>query len=309
MKIKTKKLTVTIGIPAFNEEVNISNILTDIFKQSEINFRLISIIIVSDGSTDNTVKSVRDFNDKRISLIIGDKRLGKPVRLNQIAKKTSTDILILLDTDIRLKNSNVINYLVEPFLNNKKTVSLTSGYAVPFDPKNIVENIAYAGIKVWEEARKIAKNSDMYYCEGQIRAFSKSLYKKIIFPDYSADDVYAYLYCIHSGQKFASVNKALVQYKLPSTVTDYFNQQRRYLQSRKIQQSNFDAEFIEKYYVIRIKEKLTALFFRILSDPFWTLAYTVLVSIPQILALLTKRGRETRWNILLTTKKLEKNAQ
>ena len=50
-----KKLTVTIGIPAYNEEANVRNLLVSLLAQKETNFKLQEIIVVSDGSTDKTV--------------------------------------------------------------------------------------------------------------------------------------------------------------------------------------------------------------------------------------------------------------
>lgn len=58
-----KKLTVTIGIPAYNEEQNIGHLLVNIFNQSTSIAILDEIIIVSDGSTDNTIKAIKKITD------------------------------------------------------------------------------------------------------------------------------------------------------------------------------------------------------------------------------------------------------
>lgn len=304
-KQNIRKHTVTIGIPAFNEQVNLLNLLNDLRSQKQINLKIAKIIVACDGSGDKTVETVRKQRSLPIQVINGKFRIGKPARLNEIIKKTNSDILVLLDADIRLRNSDFLTSLTAPLLGQSK-VALTSGYAMPFKPVNFVEKIANAGITVWEEARKRVKFADMYNCEGQVRALKKELYTKIKFPNYSADDVYTYLACIALGYKFVSVKRAVVLYKLPSTLGDYLNQQRRYLQSQRIQEQNFGREFVSDHYVITFRTKIAALIRCLVSNPVYTSLYLAFVILPKLLAQFSRQGSEATWNILKTTKKLGK---
>jgi glycosyltransferase involved in cell wall biosynthesis len=299
-----KNLKITIGIPAYNEEVNVVNLLEDLIKQEISSFKLEKIIIASDGGSDTTVSSVKRIDDKRIQIIKGRNRIGKPARINQIIQQTNSDILVLLDADIRLKSNLFLINLIKPFI-KQKDVALVSGYAIPYKPKNMVENIAYAGIKIWDEARKSLKNTDMYYCEGQVRALDRKLYTKIKFPNYSADDVYIYLCCVSLGYKFISAKRALVFYKLPSTVNDYRKQLKRYLQSKNIQEKSFRKEFVDSFYVITFRQKLLSFLKCFNKDPFWTSLYLSFVILPKFFALFTTDGSESKWEILQTTKHLK----
>lgn len=47
-----KKLSVSVGIPAYNEEQNIASLIFGILKQKVNNITLKEIIVISDGSTD-----------------------------------------------------------------------------------------------------------------------------------------------------------------------------------------------------------------------------------------------------------------
>ena len=71
-----KKPTVTIGIPAYNEEANIKNLLDSILSQIQNNFIIDEIIVVSDGSSDKTADIVRSLNNSLINLIEDKERLG-----------------------------------------------------------------------------------------------------------------------------------------------------------------------------------------------------------------------------------------
>jgi len=82
--MKSKKLTVTIGIPAFNEEANIGFLLKDVLMQKTNSFKLTNILVSSDGSTDKTKFIVEAFKDKRIKLLANIERKGQSYRQNQI---------------------------------------------------------------------------------------------------------------------------------------------------------------------------------------------------------------------------------
>lgn len=56
-----KKPIVIVAISAYNEEKNILNFLKSVLAQEERGFRLKEIWVHSDGSTDNTVKLVKNL--------------------------------------------------------------------------------------------------------------------------------------------------------------------------------------------------------------------------------------------------------
>ena len=84
MKTNSQKLTVTVGIPAYNESANITHLLRALLEQKDNGFVLESIIVMSDGSTDDMVARAQSVNDPRITVVHEIERLGKPSRVNQI---------------------------------------------------------------------------------------------------------------------------------------------------------------------------------------------------------------------------------
>jgi len=72
-------MKITIGIPAYNEEKNIGNLLNDILNQKLEHNILEKILVISDNSTDKTDEIVSSFMKRydNIQLIRIEKRREK----------------------------------------------------------------------------------------------------------------------------------------------------------------------------------------------------------------------------------------
>ncbi len=100
--------TISVLIPARNEENNIANLLTDLSKS---NGNITEIVVFDDNSDDNTAQIVRTFstNDSRIrliqSVVLPEGWLGKNNACHQLALQAKGDYLLFLDADVRIKNT------------------------------------------------------------------------------------------------------------------------------------------------------------------------------------------------------------
>ncbi len=94
---------VSVVICAFNEAENLTERLQGILEQDYPNFE---VLVVDDGSTDETLKVVRDFQGKfehlqvlRLDYKEGEKGLGKKTALSNGIKSARHDLLLLTDAD------------------------------------------------------------------------------------------------------------------------------------------------------------------------------------------------------------------
>lgn len=86
----------TIGIPVYNVGRFIGHTIKSILKQTYSNFEL---IIIDDGSTDNTIEEVMKFNDPRIKLIVDCENHGISYRLNQQIDLAKGKYFVRMDGD------------------------------------------------------------------------------------------------------------------------------------------------------------------------------------------------------------------
>jgi len=236
-----KKLSLTIGISALNEERNISRILTQIIDQDTVNFTLKEIIVISDGSVDNTVINAKVVNDKRIKIYDYEDRLGKSERFNQIYRLAKSDITVMLDADCTLGNNKTLDNLIQPFL-LKESVMLVGGNPVARKGKTFIQKAIYASHVPYYKARKrLNGGNNIFGCSGPCIALRKEFALKIRLPHLTNEDDYLYLKCISSGYKFINAPKAIVYSNLPTTLKDYI---RQYIRSNPVAVQNiYKKEF------------------------------------------------------------------
>lgn len=85
----------SVVIPLYNKEAYISETIKSVLEQSVQDFEL---IVLNDGSTDNSLNIVKAFKDSRISLI-DQKNIGLSATRNKGINLASGDIVTLLDAD------------------------------------------------------------------------------------------------------------------------------------------------------------------------------------------------------------------
>lgn len=102
---------VTIIIPAYNEENSIADCLRSILHQS---FTPIELIVIDDGSIDQTVSICEDFGVN----ILRQSHKGIAAARNLGAKNAKGDILVLLDADMVFA-PDYVEKLVTPIINGE----------------------------------------------------------------------------------------------------------------------------------------------------------------------------------------------
>lgn len=295
-------MMITVGIAAYNEEKNIQRTIQNILTQKQDTFELAKILVVSDGSSDRTESIVKSLRNPRITLIADGKRKGKAIRVNEIMKETTTELLVLLDADVEFGSNRVIEKLIAPFAQDSKVV-ITSGGQKTHQPSNIVQKVVSTGITMWDETIEKYVGSGAYFCSGGIRAFRRSFYTHFEFPQIRAEDVYPYLYCKKNKLgKFVYVPEASIYYSLPKSLKDYLSQTRRYLTAVDEQGEYFDEDFIAREFSVTMFDKLMTLVTSLLCNPVWTILYFALNVYAHIDAKLQPKKKVAVWDEVSSSK-------
>lgn len=300
--MKLKKPTVSIGIPAYNEEANIKNLLLNLLGQKTDNFVLEEIIIVSDGSSDGTVLKAKSISDKRIKIIDRKQRLGILKTQNEIVENIRADILILLDADVIPANDFFLKEIIMPII--KKKAHLVGADTVSTNPETFFEKVISASHQFKTEMyKKIRNQNNIYLCHGRARAFSKKLYPVLKWPDSPPEDAYSYLYCVKKGFKFAFAPKAQIIFRSPATLKDHFRQSSRFFIGRNQMLQYFSQEFVRSQYRIPPVIFLKTYLKHLLRNPFTLSLYTLIVAIVRLTSF-RKKIQKATWDIAASSKKI-----
>ncbi len=86
---------ISVVIPLYNKEKQIAHTLQSVFAQT---FQDFEIVIVDDGSTDNSVKEVKKFDDPRV-LLIQQSNAGVSAARNRGIEEANGELIAFLDAD------------------------------------------------------------------------------------------------------------------------------------------------------------------------------------------------------------------
>jgi glycosyltransferase involved in cell wall biosynthesis len=215
---------VTIGIPSYNEQGNIINLLKSIIssKASGIN---IDNVIISDDSTDSTPGLVEEFIERNHSLNIAfyhhDIRRGTAAAWNEIFDSASGSIIILFDADVII-DRNCISELVGSLTNNEH-VGLCATNQIPIDSEGLSGK---ACVFIMEWLRSLRKRGlSKYTVMGRALSIRSNIAKGIKIPE-EIIAVDLYLQCAVIKKEFEVVynDKAKVYFKPPTNLQDFSSQ-------------------------------------------------------------------------------------
>ena len=162
-------MKITIGIPAYNEEKNIVDIVNKLKEKYE------SIIVCDDGSTDSTYEILKTMN---VNIIKHENNLGYGAAINSIFEKSQeigSDILVTFDADGQHKIDD-IETVIAPIIDEKSDISIGSRF---LDSKNNVPGYRKVGIKIITHVTNSSIKDKITDSQSGFRAYNKNVLNKI----------------------------------------------------------------------------------------------------------------------------------
>lgn len=110
-------MNVTAIIPAYNEEQTIANVVRCVANVEKIK----KIIVVSDGSTDNTAEIARECGADVIEL---SENVGKGGAIKAGVNECGTEIILFLDADLIGLTEKHVTDLIDPVISNEADMTV-----------------------------------------------------------------------------------------------------------------------------------------------------------------------------------------
>lgn len=273
--------TVTIGIPAHNEERNLSYMLLSVMKQRQDHFHLEKVLVMCDGCTDRTFDVARDFVSlfPQLEVINDGYRLGKVERTNQMYCVCRSDYYISIDADLVLTSDDAIETIVAEF-EISENVQLVAGHLEPTKPSNLIEWISIAGHRLWDEARlSVNGGNHPHNLMGGFYAVRRSFIEHFRFPKgLSSDAGYLYFSVTKNNPGgFRLCTGARVYFHYPDNLYECrLLATRAIYTKRRALYKYFGEAFVENAYHIPFTNKLCAVLKLIIGSPIGTIASILL---------------------------------
>jgi hypothetical protein len=118
---------VSIGMPVFNSAATVAQAICSILNQTLVDWEL---LIIDDGSTDNTPEIAASFDDPRIIVIRGEENKRLPARLNECVSRARGKYFARIDGD-DIAYPGRLKCQLE-FLQSHPEVDLVGGWVVVF---------------------------------------------------------------------------------------------------------------------------------------------------------------------------------
>jgi len=238
-----KHLAVSVGIPAYNEEKTISQLLQSILKEPHQGFHLKEIIVNSSGSTDDTDAKVQTMmrTDPRIKLISNAHREGKATALDSILRVAQSDLIVFIDGDVVLEEQS-ISTLTRPFFSDDK-IGICTGNIMPIKDGNSFFEFASLAIRSLhhELCSYLISKGQIPKVNGTFYAVRRTILDA--FPsDVVSDDEYASCQAQKKGYHIVYVPKAMAYTRDPHTLAGFIKWQRRIIAGQMLMRRHFNYE-------------------------------------------------------------------
>ena len=167
-------MSVTIGIPAFNEEKNIAEIISKLKKYAD------TIIVCDDGSTDLTAKISEELG---AIVITHEKNKGYGASINSLflkAKELETNVFVTFDADGQHRVSD-IPIVIKPVINNEADLVIGSRFLETKSDE--MPNYRKVGIKLITKVTNLSIKEKLTDSQSGFRAYNKKALDEIIPSD------------------------------------------------------------------------------------------------------------------------------
>jgi poly-beta-1,6-N-acetyl-D-glucosamine synthase len=218
-------LSVSIVLPAHNEEQNLARRLDELTRAVRDHQLLGEIIVVSDGSTDGSAAVVRGFTDHPVRLLELSDKQGKAVALSQGCAAATGDLLVFADARQRWADDALLR-LVENFAD--PNIGAVSGDLVLETAPGVLAGVGL----YWRFEKWLRITESRLYAQvgvtGAISACRRSLFRPVP-PGTILDDVYWPLHVVLQGYRVVHDERSRAYDRLPDRPRDEFRRKVRTL--------------------------------------------------------------------------------
>jgi poly-beta-1,6 N-acetyl-D-glucosamine synthase len=219
-------LKISIIVPAYNEDKTITSTIQSLQKLDYPNYE---IIVVDDGSSDQTYQKALQSKDNRTK-VIHQPNMGKPNALNTGIAQSSGDIVLTVDADTTL-HKDALSKIADHFAMNPKIGAIAGNVKIKNEHSiiNVLQSAEYAtGINLVRKAQSVL--GCVLVVPGPIAAIRREVIQRSGgFSDETfAEDFDMTLAILKAGYRIEYEEYSLAYTDAPKNTQDLIKQRRRW---------------------------------------------------------------------------------
>ena len=222
-----KNYSMSVLIPAYNEQDSIKETIESVMKSNYKN--LIEVIVIDDGSKDNTLKIATSLKDEYSKLIVLHKEnSGKADSLNYALRMAKGELVAVVDAD-SYPDEHALSSM-SGFFDDEKVGAVTTRILVKHKD-NFLRKMQAVEYKVIAFTRKLLDFLDgIYVTPGPLALYRKSALVKIHGFDTKnmTEDIEATWHLVYDGYKVRMSFISKVTTVAPDTLKKWFKQRIRW---------------------------------------------------------------------------------
>ena len=224
LKRKSNKMkkppSISIIVPAYNEAKTIKNCIQSLQNLNYLNY---DVIVIDDGSTDNTFEEASQCKGVKI---IKQENQGKPGALNNGIRSSTGEIIVTVDADTTI-DKDALGAIAERFVSNEKLGAVAGNVKVRPEPKimNTVQSAEYAlGINLIRKGQSVL--GCVMIVPGPIAALKREAVEKVgnFSDDTFAEDFDITVKILKAGFRVEYEEKSLAYTDAPKSTEDLVKQ-------------------------------------------------------------------------------------
>ncbi len=222
----TKKYSVSVLVPAWNEEETIEETIHAIFN---IDYPLLEVIVLNDGSTDRTGEIIKELQKKYYQLkLIEKENSGKGDSLNQGIKEAEGELIAVIDAD-SYPAEDSFKKLVGFF--DEEKVGAATCVIIPRKRNTFFERLQSIEYNVIAFTRKLLGFVDaIYVVPGPLALYRKTALEEIggFDPKNMTEDIEIIWHLTAAGYERRMCLSTQVTTTVPTKLKQWYTQRRRW---------------------------------------------------------------------------------
>ena len=238
------KPAISVLIPAHNEGKYLRKTIESVLNCGYRGKK--EIIVIDDGSTDNTPQIIEEFKKKKSIRSIRTDHIGKSKALNEGLKLAKNGIIVTVDGDTKIERGS-LDKLLAPF--SDKKVAATTGAIKVANTKKLLAWFQRIEYLYYSFYKHLCDRIDGVICaSGTLSAFRKKCLRKGFNPDVYSEDIDFTLNLIKEGYRIRYVPEAIALTHVPEKIKDLAKQRSRWCRGCiQVMKRHFDLFFNKEH--------------------------------------------------------------